>query len=246
MLSTSKLSVIPLGGTGEIGKNLLVFEYEDSWNSAEQGIVLPFSFIPVAEETGLIVPIGEWVLRTACAQNMAWQEQGYPHLRIAVNISARQFREPKFIELVAGILKETGLEPKWLELEITESIAMENGNASFEMLSIFKKLGVRISIDDFGTGFSSLNYLRRMPIDTLKIDQSFIQDISTGENGEEVVTAIIQLAKNLRLKVIAEGVETNTQRSFLKDKRCDEMQGFLFSKAVPSHEVEKLFALSSQ
>lgn len=216
------------------------------WNSAEQGIVPPFSFIPVAEETGLIVPIGEWVLRTACAQNKAWQEQGYPHLRIAVNISARQFREPKFIELVAGILKETGLDPQWLELEITESIAMEKGDASVEMLSHFKNLGVRISIDDFGTGFSSLNYLRRMPIDTLKIDQSFIQDISTGENGEEVVTAIIQLAKNLRLKVIAEGVETHTQRSFLKDKRCDEMQGFLFSKAVPPQEVEKLFAQSSK
>jgi diguanylate cyclase (GGDEF)-like protein/PAS domain S-box-containing protein len=211
------------------------------WNSAEQGIVPPFSFIPVAEETGLIVPIGEWVLRTACAQNKAWQEQGYPHLRMSVNISARQFREPKFIKLVAGILKETGLDPQWLELEITESIAMENGDASVEMLSSFKNLGVRISIDDFGTGFSSLNYLRRMPIDTLKIDQSFIQDISTGENGEEVVTAIIQLAKNLRLKVIAEGVETNTQRSFLKDKQCDEMQGFLFSKAVTSEEVEELF-----
>lgn len=211
------------------------------WNSAAQGIVPPFSFIPIAEDTGLIVPIGEWVLRTACAQNKAWQEQGYPHLRMAVNVSARQFREPKFIKLVAKILQETGLDPKWLELEITESIAMENGEASVEMLSLFKNLGVRISIDDFGTGFSSLNYLRRMPIDTLKIDQSFIQDISTGENGEEVVTAIIQLAKNLRLKVIAEGVETNSQRSFLKNKRCDEMQGFLFSKAVTPEEVEKLF-----
>jgi len=211
------------------------------WNSAEQGIVPPFSFIPIAEDTGLIVPIGEWVLRTACAQNKAWQEQGYPHLRMAVNVSARQFREPRFIKLVAEILQETGLDPQWLELEITESIAMENGDASVEMLSLFKDLGVRISIDDFGTGFSSLNYLRRMPIDTLKIDQSFIKDISTGENGEEVVTAIIQLAKNLRLKVIAEGVETNSQRSFLKNKRCDEMQGFLFSKAVTPEEVEKLF-----
>jgi diguanylate cyclase (GGDEF)-like protein len=216
------------------------------WNSAEQGIVPPFSFIPVAEETGLIVPIGEWVLRTACAQNKAWQEQGYPHLRMSVNISARQFREPKLIELVAGILEETCLDPQWLELEITESIAMENGEASVEMLSRFKNIGVRISIDDFGTGFSSLNYLRRMPIDTLKIDQSFIQDISTGENGEEVVTAIIQLAKNLRLKVIAEGVETYTQRSFLKDKQCDEMQGFLFSKAVTAQDVEKLFEQASK
>lgn len=189
----------------------------------------------------MIVPIGEWVLRTACAQNKVWQDQGYPNLRMAVNISARQFREPRFIKLVAEILKETGLDPQWLELEITESIAMENGDASVEMLSRFTDLGLRISIDDFGTGFSSLNYLTRMPIDTLKIDQSFIQDISAGENGEEVVTAIIQLAKNLRLRVIAEGVETKTQRTFLKDKKCDEMQGFLFSKAVTSQEVEKLF-----
>jgi len=211
------------------------------WNSAEQGIVPPFAFIPIAEETGLIVPIGEWVLWTACAQNKAWQEQGYPYLRMAVNISARQFRELNFIKLVEEILKETGLDPQWLELEITESIAMENGDASVEMLNRFKTLGVRISIDDFGTGFSSLNYLRRMPIDTLKIDQSFIRDISSGENGEEVVTAIIQLAKNLRLKVIAEGVETNSQRCFLKDKQCDEMQGFLFSKAVTPQEVEDLF-----
>jgi diguanylate cyclase (GGDEF)-like protein len=211
------------------------------WNSAEQGIVPPFSFIPIAEETGLILPIGEWVLRTACVQNKAWQEQGYPHLRMSVNISARQFRELKFVELVEGILKETGLDAQWLEIEITESIAMENSNASVEMLSRLKNLGVQISIDDFGTRFSLLNYLRRMPIDTLKIDQSFIQDISSGENGEEVVTAIIQLAKSLRLKVIAEGVETDTQWSFLKEKRCDEMQGFLFSKAVPPQEVEKLF-----
>ncbi|TGE34220.1 EAL domain-containing protein [Desulfosporosinus sp. Sb-LF] len=214
------------------------------WNSTERGIISPLSFIPIAEETGLIVPIGEWVLRTACAQNMAWRRQGYPFLRMAVNISARQFREPNFIKLVSGILQETGMDPQWLELEITESIAMENGETSVDMLNRFKELGIRISIDDFGTGFSSLNYLRRMPIDTLKIDQSFVQDISTGENGEEVVTAIIQLAKNLRLKVIAEGVETATQCSFLKGKRCDEMQGYLFSQAVTSQELEEMFGRS--
>ncbi len=216
------------------------------WNSVELGLVSPAAFIPIAEETGLIVPIGEWVLRTACTQNKGWQEQGYTPLRMAVNISARQFREPSFIKFVAKILRETKLDPQWLELEITESIAMEKGKTSLEILSAFKELGVRISIDDFGTGFSSLNYLRHMPIDTLKIDQSFIQDISTGENGEEVVSAIIQLAKNLQLKVIAEGVETNTQCSFLKDKLCDEMQGFLFSKAVPSEEVEGLFVRLSK
>ncbi|MBP1759861.1 MAG: domain S-box/diguanylate cyclase protein [Firmicutes bacterium] len=216
------------------------------WNSVELGMVSPTSFIPIAEETGLIIPIGEWVLRTACTQNKQWQKQGFPPLRMAVNISARQFREPSFVKLVKGILQETELDPQWLELEITESIAMDNGDISLEMLSAFKEIGVRISIDDFGTGFSSLNYLRRMPIDTLKIDQSFIQDISTGENGEEVVTAIIQLAKNLHLKVIAEGVETNSQWSFLKDNLCDEMQGYLFSKAVPSKEAERLFVQPSK
>jgi len=216
------------------------------WNSVELGMVSPTSFIPIAEETGLIIPIGEWVLRTACTQNKQWQNQGFPPLRMAVNISARQFREPSFVKLVKGILQETELDPQWLELEITESIAMDNGDISLEMLSAFKEIGVRISIDDFGTGFSSLNYLRRMPIDTLKIDQSFIQDISTGENGEEVVTAIIQLAKNLHLKVIAEGVETNSQWSFLKDNLCDEMQGYLFSKAVSSKEAERLFVQPSK
>ncbi|EHQ88087.1 sensor domain-containing protein [Desulfosporosinus youngiae] len=215
------------------------------WNSVELGLVSPATFINIAEETGLILPIGEWVLRTACAQNKKWQNQGFAPLRMSVNISARQFQEPSFIKLVKQILEETNLDPRWLELEITESIAMEKGEPTLEMLNSFKKLGVRISIDDFGTGFSSLNYLSRMPIDTLKIDQSFIQDISKGENGEEVVTAIIQLAKNLRLKVIAEGVETNTQRTFLEDKLCDEMQGYLFCKAVPSEEAERLFVRTS-
>ncbi|MDQ7095777.1 EAL domain-containing protein [Desulfosporosinus sp. PR] len=212
------------------------------WDSKEHGLVSPLSFIPIAEETGLIVPIGEWVLETACRQNMIWRAQGHPFMRMAVNISARQFREPNFVKRVAEILAKTGMEPEWLELEITESIAMENGEASLEMLRRFKELGVRISIDDFGTGFSSLNYLRRMPIDTLKIDQSFIRDISSGDNGKEIVTAIIQLAKNLRLKVVAEGVETSSQWSFLRDKRCDEMQGFLFSKAVGPKEMEMLLS----
>lgn len=225
--------------------NIVGLEALVRWNSQEHGLVSPLSFIPIAEETGLIVPIGEWVLGTACRQNMAWRAQGFPLLRMAVNISARQFREPNFIRRVAEILEETGMEPKWLELEITESIAMENGETSVEMLRRFKELGVRISIDDFGTGFSSLNYLRRMPIDTLKIDQSFVRDISTGDNGKEVVTAIIQLAKNLRLRVVAEGVETNSQWSFLRDKRCDDMQGFLFSKAITSQELEMLFNQSS-
>lgn len=228
---------VDLANGGIVGVEALI-----RWNSAERGLVSPAVFIPIAEETGLIVAIGEWVLRTACAQNKRWQKQGFSPLRMAVNISARQFREPDFFKSVKEILRETELDPQWLELEITESIAMDKCAASLQMLSAFKEMGVRISIDDFGTGFSSLNYLRRMPIDTLKIDQSFIRDICTSEHGEEVVAAIIQLARNLKLKVIAEGVETTNQRSFLKDKLCDEMQGFLFSKAVPSHEAERMFS----
>lgn len=214
------------------------------WNSAERGIVSPDAFIPLAEETGLIVPIGEWVLQMACTQNLAWQKQGYSPFRIAVNISARQLQEPHFIELVSRILRETGMDPQWLELEITESIAMEKGEFSVEMLRSIKELGVRISIDDFGTGFSSLNYLRQLPVDTLKIDQSFVRDIWADANGEAVITTIILLAKNLQLKVIAEGVETETQWTFLKEKRCDEMQGYFFSKPLPGEDLEKRFLFS--
>lgn len=211
------------------------------WNSAERGIVSPDTFISIAEETGLIVPIGEWVLRRACTQNVVWQKQGYSPWRIGVNISARQFQEPHFIELVARILQETKMDPQWLELEITESIAMEKGEFSVEMLRSIKELGVRISIDDFGTGFSSLNYLRQLPVDTLKIDQSFVRDIWADDNGETVITMIILLAQNLQLKVIAEGVETETQWTFLKNKRCDEMQGYFFSKPLPAEDLEKRF-----
>ena len=211
------------------------------WNSVDRGIVSPEAFISLAEETGLIVPIGEWVLRRACTQNVAWQKQGYMPWRIAVNISARQFQEPHFIELVAQILQETEMEPQWLEIEITESIAMEKGESSVNMLRSIKELGVRISIDDFGTGFSSLNYLSQLPVDTLKIDQSFVRDICPDANGEAVITAIIMLAQNLSLKVIAEGVETEAQWSFLKDKHCDEMQGYFFSKPLPTEDLEKRF-----
>lgn len=209
------------------------------WNSADRGIVPPASFIPIAEETGLIVPIGEWVLRRACEQNVKWQRMGYPLLKMSVNISARQFLQPNLVEIVESILKETELDPQWLELEITESIAMEKGEATVELLNGLKELGVLVSIDDFGTGFSSLGYLRRLPIDTLKIDQTFVRDISSDEKGEAVITAIISLARNLRLKVIAEGVETQTQWAFLKAKRCDVMQGYFFSKPLCAEAIEK-------
>ncbi len=210
------------------------------WQSPERGLVFPGIFIPIAEETDLIVPIGERALRNACIQSRLWQEKGYPARRIAVNISARQFRQPQFMETVAGILEESGLAPEWLELEITESIAMEDGDVSVAQLRKLKELGVRIAIDDFGTGFSSLNYLRRLPIDVLKIDQSFVRDIGSDRNGEAVIVGIIQLAKKLQLEVIAEGVETEEQMAFLKAEHCDGMQGFLFSRPLPLAEVERL------
>lgn len=210
------------------------------WNSPERGLVAPGVFIPVAEETGLIVPMGEWILRSACLQSLKWQRLGYPALRISVNISGRQFREPQFIEKVAEVIRETGMDPKWLEIEITESIAMEYAVDSMEQLHKLKQLGVRIAIDDFGTGYSSMNYLRKLPIDTLKVDQSFVQDIGMDDNGEAIVVAIIRLAQSLNLRVIAEGVETENQEIFLRTNGCDEMQGYLFCKPLPVEEIEKI------
>lgn len=221
--------------TGEIkGVEALI-----RWNSPERGLISPGVFIPIAEETGLIVPMGEWILRSACIQSLKWQQPGYPGLRMSVNISARQFREPQFIEKVAEVIKETGMNPQWLEIEITESIAMEYAEDSMEQLRRLKQLGVRIAIDDFGTGYSSMNYLRKLPIDTLKVDQSFVQDIGIDENGEAIVVTIIHLAQSLNLKVIAEGVETKNQQIFLRTNSCHEMQGYLFCKPVPPVEVEK-------
>ncbi|KLU59410.1 phytochrome-like protein cph2 [Peptococcaceae bacterium CEB3] len=211
---------------------------------APEGLVMPGTFVPVAEETGLIIPIGEWVLRSACAQNRAWRTHGYPPLRMAVNISARQLREPNFIDDLREIIAAGGLDPEWLELEITESVIIGNPAATVHLLQEIKHLGVRISLDDFGTGYSSLNYLRHLPIDTLKIDKSFIENIAVDTKGAKVVTGIIQLAHNLDLTVLAEGVETPAQELFLLANRCDVMQGFLFSRPVPAEEIEKLLSKS--
>jgi diguanylate cyclase (GGDEF)-like protein len=208
------------------------------WQSPERGLVSPGVFIPIAEETGLIVQIGEQALREACMQNVAWQNRGYPPRRIAVNISARQFREPQFVERVVSILNETGLEPQWLELEITESIAMEQGEVPVQQLQKLKELGIQIAIDDFGTGYSSLNCLRRLPIDHLKVDQSFIREIGKESNGEAIIRTLIQMAKDLKLKVTAEGVETVEQFHFLKKIGCDEIQGYFFSHPLPIEDLE--------
>lgn len=210
------------------------------WQHPDRGQLSPAEFIPLAEETGLIIPIGEWVLRTACAQNKAWQEAGYPPVHVAVNLSARQFQQQNLVETVTRVLKETGLEPHYLVLEITESIAMQNVDFTIVMLRHLEEMGIHISIDDFGTGYSSLSYLKYFPLDTLKIDQSFVRDLTTDPNNTAIVTTIIAMAHSLKLKVIAEGVETQEQLAFLKQQQCDGIQGYLFSKPLPAEAFEKI------
>jgi len=202
------------------------------WQHPELGLISPMNFIPLAEETDLIVPLSEWVLRSACAQNKAWQTAGFPPLRVTVNLSARHFRHKDLVRTVDRLLRETGLDPNYLELELTESIVMENAETTVTTLRQLKEMGVHLSIDDFGTGYSSLSYLKRFPIDTLKIDQSFVQNVPADSDDAAITTAIIAMARNLKLKVIAEGVETKEQLCFLRSYQCDEVQGYLFSRPV--------------
>ena len=203
------------------------------WKHPSKGIVPPNQFIPVLEETGLILPVGEWVLREACARSKAWQQAGLPHIRMAVNLSSIQFQQPELVPMVRDVLIETGLESQWLELEITESIAMFNEEATIATLTDLRAIGIHLALDDFGTGYSSLSYLKRFPLHKLKIDKSFVQDINANEGGAPIVKSIISLAKNLNLQVIAEGVETEAQLEFLANCGCDEVQGYLFSKPLP-------------
>lgn len=213
------------------------------WQHPRLGLLSPAEFIPLAEENGLILPIGEWVLRTACRQNREWQEQGFPAMRMGVNVSARQFHQQQLAEIVLQILEETGLAPEYLELELTESSIMSNAQGAIDVLTRLKAMDVTISVDDFGTGFSSLSYLKRLPIDALKIDQSFVREVTTDPDDAALVMAIVTLAHNLRLQVVAEGVETEEQLRFLHLLRCDEVQGYLFSKPLPAKGLEELLAL---
>ncbi len=208
------------------------------WDSAELGSLTPEDFIPLAEETGLIIPIGEWVLRTACTQAKIWRDKGYGFERIAVNVSAVQFAENDFPSLVRKVLEETGLEPCALELEVTESILMQEADQAVETLNRLKNLGVNIAIDDFGTGYSSLSYLKQFPIDRLKIDKAFVRDVDSDADDAAIAMAVIAMAGSMDLRVIAEGVENDEQLTFLKDKQCDEIQGFLLSKPISSTDMD--------
>jgi len=222
---------IDIGSNRVVGMEALV-----RWQQPGKGLIEPVRFIPLAEETGLIVPIGEWVLRTACLQNKAWQAQGLPRLRIAVNLSPRQFAHENLLQDVARVLKETGLDPVWLEFEITEGMVMRDPERAVTLLRSLKAMGIHLSIDDFGTGYSSLSYLKRFPLDSVKIDRSFIQDLPGDADDAGITQAIIAMAHSLRLGVIAEGVETEEQRHFLRENGCDEMQGYLFSRPLPEEE----------
>lgn len=212
------------------------------WQSPERGLVSPGEIIPLLEETGLILPVGDWVLRAACKQVCEWQAAGIPDVHIAINLSTLQFKQPDFSGLVLGILKDYGLDPTQgtIELELTESILMSNASGAIDTLNKLHEAGIKLSIDDFGTGYSSLSYLKRFPISSLKIDQSFVRDLSTNQGDEAIVAAIIALGHSLGLKVIAEGVETVAQLALLRKKGCNEMQGYLFSRPVPVADMTYL------
>ena len=225
------------GKTGElIGMEALV-----RWQHPVKGLLYPSEFIPAAEETGLIKYLDEWVLNSACNQLKRWQKLEYTNLRLSVNLSAWQFKEQHLPEVVKNVLLETGIDASYLELEITETVAMENLPYTVTTLGKLIDMGVNISIDDFGTGYSSLNYLKHFPVNYLKIDQSFIADISEDKNTCAIVKAIIEVAHTLNLKVIAEGVETKEQLMLLQNLDCDELQGFYISKPLPVEEAEKQY-----
>jgi diguanylate cyclase (GGDEF)-like protein len=216
------------------------FEALVRWKHPDLGMVSPAQFIPLAEETGLIVPLGEHVLRQACRQNKEWQRQGLAPVRMAVNLSSIQFQQPQLASVIRRVLDETGLDAPWLELELTESLLMQNSHGAIETLKRLRSAGVHLSIDDFGTGYSSLAYLKRFPIQALKIDQSFIRESTSSPDDAAIVTSIILMARSLKMSTIAEGVETNAQLAFLRVLNCEEAQGYLFSPPVPAAQAGEI------
>ncbi len=209
-------------------------------NHPTRGPVSPAQFIPVAEDCGLILPIGQWVLREACAQAQSWVRAGLPVSTMAVNVSAIEFRNEKFLEKVFAILEDTSLDPKSLELELTESVLMKRAESTESILKALKTKGVQLAIDDFGTGYSSLSYLHKFPVDVLKIDQSFVRQITSAFEDTTIVTAIISMGRSLKLRVVAEGVESQEELDFLKAHQCDEAQGYYFSRPIPPHQFVQL------
>ena len=207
------------------------------WQHPKLGLVPPDRFIPIAENSSLILPIGEWVLRTACSQARKWQDEGLTAVSVAVNVLAIQFRQEGFCELIRRVLDETGIAPQYLELELTEGLLLANADVTFSVLKELKSLGVTLAIDDFGTGYSSFNYLRQFRVSKLKIDRSFIRDVAVNPDDAAITAAIIGMAKSLNIKVIAEGVENEEQMAFLRAHQCDEIQGYYFSKPLAVDKV---------
>ena len=222
--------------TGEIiGLEALI-----RWQHPEMGLISPGEFIPLAEDAGLIFSIGKWVLKTACIQNKAWQEMGIKPLKVAVNLSGHEFRKKSLVNDLSQILDDSGLSAEYLEIEITESTIMEDSERIVNLLNELNEMGIKLSLDDFGTGFSSLGYLKTFPIHVLKIDRSFVKDSTTNTDDATIVKTIITMAHNLKLKVIAEGVETEEQMKFLYGQGCDEIQGFLLSRPLPAEEITEM------
>lgn len=207
------------------------------WNHPQMGMVSPMSFIPLAESSGLIVPIGQWVIEESCRQAVQWHKQGL-HITVAVNISAIQFKRGNLVEIISNALNASGINPAYLEIELTESIMMHDVDATFQTVQALKGLGVQLSIDDFGTGYSSLAYLKRFAVDKLKIDQSFVRDILQDQEDAVIVSTIIQMAKSLNLKTIAEGVESKEVLALIEDFGCDEVQGYYFAKPMEAFQFE--------
>jgi EAL domain-containing protein (putative c-di-GMP-specific phosphodiesterase class I) len=216
------------------------------WQHPDRGMVSPMEFIPLAEETGLIVPIGDWVLNEACRQLARWHSAGSTRITVAVNMASANFAQKDFVRHVVAAISAAGLAAGAVELEVTESVLMQNIDATIETLKQLKASGVRLSVDDFGTGYSSLSYLKRFPIDTLKIDRSFVRDVIVDREDAAITSAIIALAGSLGLEVVAEGVETDAQAAFLRGKGCHLMQGFLFSRPVPADRITALLQTENQ
>ena len=214
------------------------------WEHPELGVIAPLRFLPLAEEMGLIVPLEKWVIKTACRQNVAWQKKGLPKVSVAINLSAHQFFDPELPEYIASVLRETEMDANLLELEITESILLSRGERVVQVLNSLKEIGVRIAIDDFGVGYSSLSMLKQFPLDVIKIDRNFVRDMSTTNVDRELTQAMVAMGRKLSLTVVAQGVETKDQADFLRDNVCDQLQGFYFNKPVAAEEFTELFSRS--